>query len=243
MNMRCILSIVSHGQGDLVSDLLSDLHKIQLSPGLKVSVVITLNIPEDESFLSGVSALDLIVVRNEVPKGFGANHNAAFLTGQSDFFVVLNPDLRIHEFNLFDFLESFDAAVAVMGPRVVDPFYRLEDSFRQFPTLSRVLQRAVFNKRLNDDVIDAQDHLEPDWVAGMFMAFRSSSFVAIEGFDEGYFMYLEDADICRRARRKGFTIAYNPQFTVIHAAQRASRKSIRHFSWHLRSLLRFTIGI
>ncbi|MGH8765371.1 MAG: glycosyltransferase, partial [Burkholderiales bacterium] len=78
-----------------------------------------------------------------------------------------------------------------------------------------------------------------DWVAGMFMLFRSDAFRAAGGFDESYFMYYEDVDICRRIGAAGRSVTYNPAAEVIHAAQRASRRKPRLALYHLASALRF----
>ena len=73
----------------------------------------------------------------------------------------------------------------------------------------------------------------------MFILFRSEAYMQVKGFDERYFMYYEDADIGRRLARKGWKTMLEPNTTVIHDAQRASHRSIRHLQWHLKSMFRF----
>jgi hypothetical protein len=60
----------------------------------------------------------------------------------------------------------------------------------------------------------------------------------VGGFDEGFFMYCEDFDICARLRLAGWPLAFMPQVQVVHAAQQLSHRSLRHFRWHISSLAR-----
>jgi GT2 family glycosyltransferase len=79
----------------------------------------------------------------------------------------------------------------------------------------------------------------PDWVAGMCMLFDSESFRAIKGFDEGFFLYYEDVDICARLWRSGSMVVACPAVSVTHDAQRASRHNWQHMRWHAQSMARY----
>jgi GT2 family glycosyltransferase len=77
----------------------------------------------------------------------------------------------------------------------------------------------------------------------MFVVFRQDAFLKIDGFDERrFFMYLEDADICRRLLDNGWKTLINPSEQVIHMAQRASRRNLKHMRWHAVSAFRFLSG-
>jgi hypothetical protein len=84
--------------------------------------------------------------------------------------------------------------------------------------------------------------MSPDWVAGMFMLFRREVFAEMSGFDERYFLYYEDVDLCRRLRRRGYDVRLVPTVTAVHDARRESRRSLRHLRWHLASMARFLFG-
>jgi len=79
---------------------------------------------------------------------------------------------------------------------------------------------------------------EVDWLAGMCLIVRSSAFAAVGGFDERFYLYLEDADLCLRLQLAGWRIRQIDGATVIHAAQRASHRSFRHLRWHVASLMK-----
>ena len=118
----------------------------------------------------------------------------------------------------------------------------LEDSARYFPTILRFVCRVFLNQRSVDYSV-ASDPIAVDWVAGIFMAFRRETYSSIDGFDERYFMYLEDADLCQRIRKVGLKVILDPRMYIIHDAQRASRNNWQHRRWHYRSAVRFLFGI
>ena len=84
-----------------------------------------------------------------------------------------------------------------------------------------------------------QASFHPEWVAGMFMLFRSQDFARLGGFDEAFFLYYEDVDICVRAWKQGMKIVACPQVSVVHDARRDSHRSARHIRWHLASMVRY----
>jgi N-acetylglucosaminyl-diphospho-decaprenol L-rhamnosyltransferase len=226
-------SIVSHGQGKLIEKLLVD---IEREITLAYEIILTLNIPEDECFISGFSFPSLFVIRNAYPKGFGANHNFSFKKSSGKFFLVINPDIRFYKLQLDCLLQKFSTAkVGVCGPAVYSREGKLEDSVRKFPTLLGLLKRRLPWAR-SLDYLEQKEAFFVDWLAGMFLIFSREAFQSVNGFDERYFMYMEDVDICKRLKSSGWSICYEPSAKVIHDARRASHKSFRHLWWHLRSI-------
>lgn len=233
------MSIVSHGQGTLVKELLGDLSRCSAIP---LTVILTVNIPEALPFPATGHGFELQVVRNSAPRGFGANHNAAFRKAHAPMFCVVNPDIRLHA-DPFPLLVSAlaDERIAIAAPLVRNRVGLVEDSARVFPTVKGILRKAMGGAQVLDYAITA-DPIEPDWVAGMFMLFRSSTFAQLGGFDERYFLYYEDVDLCARARLNGLRIALDPRAEVLHDARRDSRRRPRHAWWHARSMLRFFLS-
>jgi N-acetylglucosaminyl-diphospho-decaprenol L-rhamnosyltransferase len=234
------ISIVSHGQGELMKPLLRDLRPI-VKAGAEIQV--TINIPEDESFLGDLKQ-SVHVIRNPVPQGFGANHNQAFSKTRREWFSVLNPDIRCSA-EVFAPLVGVlaDPEVGVIAPCVVSPLGKVEDSVRHYPSVPRITLR-VFKRWLgmrmsSDYAIAGSTPVSVDWAAGMFMLFSSRNFEEVGGFDERYFMYLEDADICRRLGRQGHRTFVLPHVSVQHDARRGSFKNAKHLRWHLTSMLTF----
>lgn len=237
------LSIVSHGQGELVKELLSDLFSLDFSQFESVQTIVTLNIQEDEGFI--VDYLDVVTVhRNVRPLGFGSNHNQAFAASTADYFVVLNPDIRLNDSFAQHIIFAENKNWGCMAPIVLSPDNIIQDSARFYPSLLRIGKRLILNnKNLDYDIQSNDDVFNVDWVAGMFVIFKSNVYRTLQGFDDSYFMYLEDADICKRSNKAGFPVLLNLNFSVVHDAQRNSHKNFCHLKWHLRSMVRFVLGV
>jgi N-acetylglucosaminyl-diphospho-decaprenol L-rhamnosyltransferase len=229
-------SIVSHEHGDMIADLLGDISLFKRSD---IAVILTINTPEDESYLGLTGHQNLIIIRNDSPKGYGANHNAAFRASLSSYFVVLNPDIRIPVFDLDKMISRLSGPnVGLCVPFVLSETGEVQDSFRRFPNPFRLIARHLLRlKKL--DYGQPKSPQEVDWVGGMFMAFKSVVYARIGGFDEEYFMYMEDVDLCWRLKKHGYKVMIDPEQSVYHFARRASRKNIQHVKWHISSMMKF----
>jgi N-acetylglucosaminyl-diphospho-decaprenol L-rhamnosyltransferase len=228
------VSVVSHGQGALIDRLLADLAALAASAVRQV--IVTVNLPGDAWLPArGLLPWPLEVLHRDTPLGFGANHNRAFAICTQPMFAVLNPDLRLPRDPfppLIDALtRSADCALAV--PAQLDGDGQRESFARPVPTPWGVLAR-----RLRPSAQRARGGAAAHWVAGAFMLWRSEVYARLGGFDERYFLYCEDVDICLRLQlaRQCFSIVES--VPVVHAAQRGSGRSGRYLAWHARSLMR-----
>jgi hypothetical protein len=231
------ISIVSHLQGDMVKELLSD---IECYCGdNNIEVLLTLNMKEVVSFTEQSFSYPIKIIQNIIPKGFAANHNHAFTHAQGRFFCVLNPDIRLKSNpfkGLFTVLQNL--TMGVVAPVVITKSGEVEDSARKFPTPFRILCK-VFGKCKGSDYVVKGKTVFPDWVGGMFMLFRREVFAELAGFNENYFLYYEDVDLCARLRLRGYKVALCSSAQVVHDAQRSSHRKLKYLRWHLTSMLRF----
>jgi len=201
------------------------------------SVILTLNIPE---YLNIQNCSRIKVLRNFYPKGFGSNHNAAFNLCDTPYFCVLNPDISLQNNPFAKLIFTFhDAKIGLVAPLVKNTEGLIEDSARHFLTLNSLLLRIFFRKSDSYRCVEGAGLFYPDWVAGMFMLFNSKIFERLKGFDEGYFLYVEDVDVCNRVWLSGYKVLINQNVSVIHDAQRASRRSFQHMAWHVKGLIRY----
>ncbi len=232
------ISIVSHGQADLIGPLLADLAKLPQPE--RFEVLLTRNLPESLPFASGDFPFSLTLIDNPTPKGFGANHNAAFAVARGRFFAVVNPDIRLLGDPFPALLNGLQAErAAIAGPLVQARDGGVEDSIRLFPTPLGLAAKAL---GWSDGRYALKAGVAPqsvDWLAGMFMLARSEAFRDAGGFDEGFFLYYEDVDLCARMWKRGWRILACPQARVIHDARRESHRNPRYLRWHLASLLRY----
>lgn len=230
------VSIVSHGHGALLPGLLLDLVRC---PEVG-KVIVTRNIPEPalETVIPGWQ----VIIDNPHPKGFGANHNSAFQQINTAYFAVLNPDIRLVDNPFPALLKGLEYdGVALCAPAVVNPAGGLEDSARHFPTFLGLARKLLCrcNGRLLYDL--GNQPIPVPWVAGMFMLLRSSDYIALNGFDERFFLYYEDVDLCARLWKSGRKVMLCPSAHVIHDARRESHRNPRYMLWHMASMARYFI--
>ena len=227
------VSIVSHGHGIMVQRLVEQV----LTCSEVGRVIVTYNIPE---CYPPFSDSRIVVINNSRPKGFGANHNVAFLRSQESLWCVLNPDIEL-EINPFPALieKLRTDSVGLVAPLIINSEGKAEDSIRHFPTLASLVLKLLGRDNSRYEVISGSPEVYPDWVAGMFHLYRSEVFAELNGFDEGFFLYYEDVDICARLWEKGMKILACPSVSIVHDARRDSHRSAKHLRFHLASMARY----
>ena len=231
------ISVVSHGQADLVSKLLNDIQAH--CHGASLEVILTVNVPENlpDSFSS--LPFPLKIIHNVSPLGFGENHNRAFRHISGSFFCIINPDVRIDS-NIFPVLMSSlkNYSFGVVAPLVVDGHGVIEDSARRFPTPFKILCKTTGHCTGSDYVI-RDTPIYPEWVGGMFMVMRREVYGEMGGFNQKYFLYYEDVDLCARVWLRKLQVVLIPEVRATHVARRSSHGNIRYFLIHIRSMMRF----
>ena len=231
------LSVVSHGQMELVTALLQDLEKN--CGGTKLNVILTLNVPEETSDALHQFSYPLLILKNANPMGFGENHNRAFLHATAPFFCVINPDIRLAS-DIFSVLMNGlkNTSFGVISPLIVDGEGSIEDSARKFPTPLKILCKVIGRCRGPDYKIGTT-LLKPDWVGGMFMMFRQDTYSKLGGFDQKFYLYYEDVDLCARMQLLGLQVVMNPNVRATHLARRSSHSSVAYSLMHIRSMVLF----
>lgn len=225
------VSIVSHGQAELVDILLRQLAR-QTAPGLVRRVVITLNLPERAPpDWTALGAFPVEIVRNLRPASFATNHNRALAACHDGLVAVLNPDIELHGDPLSRLVQAAgQPGVGLAAPRVLEPDGRVADAARDLLTPGSVLARTLLRRRAPS--------ADPAWYAGMCLVMPARAWQAMRGFDEAFRMYCEDFDLCARLRLAGLALVQVPEAQVTHAARRSSNRNLRPLLWHIASLLR-----
>jgi GT2 family glycosyltransferase len=149
--------------------------------------------------------------------GFGKAHNAGFGVSQGDAVLFLNPDTRVLPGALQALLDVFeDQRVGITGPLLVDSAGKVEsDCFGLRRTPLSTIWGKIFSQKKHPYRADGEI-FETDWISGGAMLVRRSFFEKIGGFDENFFMYFEDVDLCLRAKKRGARIAVNPRARIFH---------------------------
>jgi N-acetylglucosaminyl-diphospho-decaprenol L-rhamnosyltransferase len=192
-----------------------------------VHVVVVDNASTDDS-LGVVADLPLERIALERNGGFGHGCNVGWRRGGSPFVLFLNPDARIDEASverLVTLLEETPRAGAA-APRITHADGALDYSQRRFPRIRSTYARAFFLHRLfpraswTDELVREPDAYSrpgfPEWVSGACILVRRTVLEELDGFDEGFFMYCEDIDLCRRIRASGRELLFEPAARVEH---------------------------
>ena len=180
------------------------------------------------------------LIRNKANIGFARAHNRGIAASTGDLVVLINPDTLVGE-NFFESLETFfgeNPRVGIAGPRILDSDGGLQLSARrEISALSGLLGRTSLLTRLfpKSSLVKSQfpavtegSHPAPvDWVSGACMAIRRETLQNIGSLDERFFMYFEDADLCRRARAAGWLVYYLPHVEIVHQTGASSRNKPR----------------
>lgn len=215
--------VVNHNAGASLSECVASLMVAQVD-----EIVVVDNSSSDfsldllEQAFSGVH-----VIRTGKNLGYGTAVNIGRNALSSDYLFICNPDLVVDE-RAPGYLVSgllADAQVAIVGPQILELDGTVYPSARRFPSVIDAFGHALFamfwpnnpfTRRYKLEAVNLTSVSVCDWVSGACMMARATAFDVVQGFDERYFMYVEDLDLCWRLSRASWKIAYEPRAGVIH---------------------------
>ncbi len=191
---------------------------------------------------------DIEYIHNKKNVGFGAGHNTVLenIKNIATYHLVLNPDVIFNPdviTNLIKELEK-EKHLAIIAPKVVFPNGEPQYSCRRYPLFSELILRwlGIENNTVKKGIYKDKDLTKPfypEFIQGSFMLFKTEDFVKLNGFDERYFLYMEDVDICRKMEALGKKKMYYPNEQIIHTLKKGSSKNIKLFFIHLHSILKY----
>ncbi|MCI8706269.1 MAG: glycosyltransferase family 2 protein [Lachnospiraceae bacterium] len=178
--------------------------------------------------------------------GFGGGHNYVLPRLDSEFHAIVNPDILLTEDSfsvLLDFMREQGAGMAV--PKLSDGSGNLQAVYRRELTVMdmgiRMFLPSRFKKRQAYHTMQEMDYGKPflvPFAQGSFLVIRTELFRELGGFDKRYFMYMEDADLCRQVNQRS-SLWYCPYTTVIHKWERGSHKDRKLRNMHIASMVRY----
>jgi N-acetylglucosaminyl-diphospho-decaprenol L-rhamnosyltransferase len=185
------------------------------------------------------------LIRNPENVGFAKACNQGIAASKGDLLVLINPDTLVSA-DFFERMEEFfesDHSVGVAGPRVLNPEGSLQLSARKELSmvsallgrtsfLTRLFPKSSLVKRQFPSVTESTYPTAVDWVSGACMVVRRQTLYEVGSLDERFFMYFEDADLCRRVREAGWSVYYLPEVVVVHRAGGSTRSHPRAI-WNL----------
>jgi N-acetylglucosaminyl-diphospho-decaprenol L-rhamnosyltransferase len=239
--------IVDHASGDVLRACIGSLEQQGIS-----DVVVVDNASRHASANEiGDVGGGVRLLRPGTNLGYGAGVNRGVAASVAPFILIANPDLLVHAGAVKELLDALDSdpLLAAVGPRTLRPDGSRYPSARRFPSAVDALGHAVlarlnpenrFSKNYRLDSLDLEVPTSVDWISGACMLVRRAAFEEVGGFDESYFMYAEDMDLCWRLRVAGWQIAFVPAAIVTHQqGTSTSSRPYRMLIAHHRSALRF----
>lgn len=190
--------------------------------------------------------VDVKVVVTGKNMGFGGGHNYVMEQLDSKFHAIVNPDI-ILEMDAFSPLLSFmqDESIGMCVPKLVDEKGDLLAVYRRELTVwdmfLRMFLKGAFKKRQAYHTMSDADYTKPflvPFAQGSFLMIKTELYKQLKGFDERFFLYMEDADLCKRVNSVS-RLMYCPDATVVHKWERGSHKSGKLFKLHVQSMIAY----
>lgn len=225
--LDCSVVIVNYRTDQLLGECLASLKKTTANLAVEVIVV------DNGATLAAGELADqfprLQLLQNAANVGFARASNQGIRLARGRHFLLLNPDTVVHEGAVEAMVGHLDAhpEVGAVGARLLDPDGSLQYSCRRFPGYLTIffgryalLTRLLPRNRASRDYLyldwDHQNVREVDWVSGACLMVRREVMERVGALDEGYFLFVEDMDLCRRMRDAGWPVVYLPQAVVTH---------------------------
>lgn len=184
-----------------------------------------------------------IVIKNDKNIGFGAAHNKVLNEQLGKYHFIINPDITVNSDVISDVVDYFELNpdVVMAMPKILNCDGSEQKLPKERPTFKRLFIGRLSNKVRQEYVWANKEITKPteiDFCTGCFFCIRTDIFKKLLGFDERYFMYLEDADLALKAKQIG-KVMMLPQFSVTHAWERESSKSLKYLLIHIISCFKF----
>ena len=178
--------------------------------------------------------------------GFGKGHNFVLDKLNSKYHLLLNPDIEFTATTIPILISQLEKEhdVAFATPKVMYPNLEKQYVCRKHPTFLDLINRRIKlvpkailkNEYRNQDLTKP---FYPDFIHGCFMLFKTTDFKDLKGFDARYFLYMEDADLCREIDKLGKKKLYFPEVAIVHHYQKGSAKKLKLFWYHTFSAIKY----
>ena len=241
--------IVNWNVRDLLRECLRSIERGR--GGLAVEVIVVDSASSDDSVAMVAAEFPWVTLLPQAENvGFPRGNNIALAQARGDYLLLLNPDTVVLDDALpvlVDYLRRHPDVGAV-GPQLLNPDGSVQSSRRRFPTLATGFVESTWLAGIAPGelrryyALDLPDAVtaDVDWLVGACILVRRAVYERVGGLDEGYFMYSEELDWCRRIKEDGWRVVYHPAARVVHHVGKSSEQAVtaRHINFQ-RAKLRY----
>ncbi len=246
--------VVNHNHREHLATCLNSLAAERARTSYSVEVILIDNFSQGSWLERSIEKHPFIrLTRNAQPQGFAANNNAGIRMSRGNLVLLLNPDTEVLP-GTIDVLATFleeHPGVGACGPQLLFPDGNLQLSCRRFPSFGSFLARRTPMRSLMRSSSAQQRHLmscvdhsvtmDVDWLLGACIMFRRQALDEIGWLDEGFYLYVEDIDVCFRLHQKGWRVCYVPAARVVHhhLAVTDEKWISKRVLYHYKGMFRF----
>lgn len=233
MNKDLSIVIVTYNCADLIRDCLINL-KNKLPDNSEV-IVVDNNSSDDSADVvkKTYPAAKLFLQKQNL--GFAKANNLAVEKSQGEYLLFLNPDTKVQDAGiakLLTFIKSHPKA-GIIAPKLVKDKGEIQPSVRKLPTVKGAFKEYILGIKNSYEAYapKAGAPIKVECVVAAAILMKKELFEMIGGFDEKYFMYFEDIDLCRKVLKKGFDIYYIPEVSFYHKVGGTKESNINKLAW------------
>lgn len=226
--MKISIIILTYNSSRYIDSLLSGILEKYKKPlkEKEMEIIIADNASQDQTLQIAKKYKDVKVLENGENVGFASGNNIAAKHAKGEFIIFMNPDVELKHGDLFDLIKEFEQEkVGIVGGKIENYSGKRELSCGRTYTAFNILLLALGLEEKMGVRFAPNKQREVDFVSGAFFLIRRNLFEKLHGFDQNYFMYIEDADLCYRVKKVGYKVVFSPATTIWHMGQGSSNRT------------------
>ena len=250
METNVSIIIVNYNTKELLEQCINSIYTHTKDISFEIIIVDNASVDGSQQMIKN-NYPHVVLIGSKENLGFGRANNIGVKHASGNYILLLNSDTILIENSikvLVEYIENEnDSSLGVVGCKLLDIHQKPDVSYGHFPTiyqelfefgLSRIFRR-FYSRNLSLSIIGNGEQIkEVDYIMGAAMFFKKSIFDSINGFDNDFFLYYEETELCFRLKRKGYRVIWNPNTSIIHYIGASGKSQDKINYWILEQLHR-----
>lgn len=225
--IKTSIIVLTYNSAAHIEKLVKSIYKYNINGNFETVIVDNASQDDTVGKILQLKSYDLKLIQNKENVGFSKGINIGAKEASGKYLLFINPDTQWNDGSINNLISVFekDEGTGIVGGKIINDSGKSEKSAGKFlGILGTLILTLGLDEALGFRFSPGQLQ-EVDFVSGGFMMVRSDVFRNLGGFDENYFMYVEDMDLCFRAMKQNYKIYFSPNTTIIHEGQGSSSRS------------------